>query len=127
MALKISAMCVCAALMITSIRSIKPEVALAAALAAGAAACILSLDEIKELTKLFREFTENAGIADETAAILLKTCGISISGEYAAQICRDAGEGALAQRIEFSVRITLIALAAPLIREAAELIREIGA
>lgn len=126
MALKIAVLCASAALIVTGIKSIKPEIALAVALAAGAAACILSLNELRALSEMFAEITAHAGIEDETMSVIMKACGIAIAGEYAAQVCRDTGEGALAQRIDFAVRIALLALASPLIRETVSMIAELG-
>ena len=42
---------------------------------------------------------------------------MSSISDYVAQLCRDAGEGALTQRVEFGTRVSLTALLMPLAAE----------
>lgn len=98
---------------------------MALALAAGAAACILSVDELGEILTLVKGAFRDAGGGQEELAVLFKAAGIALTGEYASQICRDAGEGALAQRVDFAVKISLFSLAAPMIFKTMKLIMEL--
>lgn len=49
--------------------------------------------------------------------ILFKSAGICLLCTFAAEICRDSGEGTLAERIELTGKCTLIAYSLPLIKE----------
>lgn len=117
MALRVAALCVAAAIVCSSVRAIRPEITLTVALAAGATACVLSMDEIETLVGGLRDLLKSASLRQSDISLILRTGGLTLVGEYAAQLCRDAGEGALSQRVEFSTRITLLALSLPLVTE----------
>ena len=51
------------------------------------------------------------------AATLMKALGVTLAAQFTAELCRDAGEGALASRLELAGRAEILLLALPLIRE----------
>ncbi len=116
-AVKIAALLVAAAVLCVAIRVNRPELAMAVGLLAGLTACLLSMDELAGAVRILKEWLTKAGADDGDTALLLRLCGLSLIGEYAAQLCRDAGEGALAQRVEFGTRVSLTALLTPLAAE----------
>ena len=95
-AVKIAALVVAAAVLCVAIRVNRPELAMAVGLIAGLTACLLSMDELAGAVRVLKEWLAKAGADDGDTALLLRLCGLSLIGEYAAQLCRDAGEGALA-------------------------------
>ena len=114
-AVKIAALVVAAAVLCVAIRVNRPELAMAVGLIAGLTACLLSMDELAGAVRVLKEWLAKADDGD--TALLLRLCRLSLIGEYAAQLCRDAGEGALAQRVEFGTRVSLTALLTPLAAE----------
>ncbi|MHB8157554.1 MAG: stage III sporulation protein AD, partial [Desulfocucumaceae bacterium] len=46
---------------------------------------------------------------------ILKIVGIAYIADFGAQICRDAGEGAVASKIEFAAKIMVLVLAVPIV------------
>lgn len=46
---------------------------------------------------------------------ILKIIGIAYVAEFGAQVCRDAGESAIAARVEFAAKILILALAIPIL------------
>lgn len=71
------------------------------------------LDEINRLM-------DKAGVAAEYGAILLKVAGLCFLAQFGADACRDAGESALASRVETAARLAMTAAALPLFRQLAE-------
>lgn len=71
------------------------------------------LDEINRLM-------DQAGVAAEYGAILLKVAGLCFLAQFGADACRDAGESALASRVETAARLAMTAAALPLFRQLAE-------
>lgn len=96
------------------------------ALAAGAAAFVMSMDEIDRIVHAVKTALQRAEVESEDAETIIKAAGVSVAGEYAAQLCRDAGEGALAQRVDFAVKISLMALAVPLMLRVLDVILVLG-
>ena len=124
-ALRIVALCLAAALVCAALRSVHPQVAAAAALAAGVAALTLSLDDLGGVAAALRalEGTAEAGGAD--GGWLVKLCGLALVAELASDVCRDAGEAALARRIDMGVRLSAAAAALPLAARILERISEL--
>lgn len=127
MAFRVAVLCVAAAVLCLFLKSSRPEIALSVALAAGVIACILSLDELREIVDTVKRALYMARVENEDALLIIKVSGIAIAGEYGAQLCRDAGEGALAQRVDMAVRFTMMALTAPVIMRVLDTIMGLGA
>ena len=121
----LSLLCVGAALICAMLRPQRPEMALGVALAAGAAALMLLLPGLQSAAQVIREFSERAQGAQDGASLLLRAAGIALLAEFAQQLCEDAGEKALAGRIELGVRVALFGMAAPLLREVLLVVEEV--
>ena len=110
-AVKILVLCIAAALICASLRTVYPQVASAVALAAGVGAMMLSRADIAVFADALRVLD---GLTDDGGRLtLLKICAIAIVAEFASDICRDAGEGSLAKRIDTGVRIGIVVTAVP--------------
>jgi stage III sporulation protein AD len=46
---------------------------------------------------------------------ILKIIGIAYIAEFGSQICKDAGEGSIAAKIEFAAKVLVMVLALPII------------
>lgn len=114
-AVRVIILCVSAAMICSAIRVQRPEVATAVSLAIGIGALLMTGESFSTVGSSLREFSELSGLEHGTAAIVLKSAGISIISELGVQICSDAGEGALAGRIRFSTRIVLLGMALPMV------------
>lgn len=126
MAIRVAVMCVAVAVMCLFLKSSRPEIALTVALAAGVVACVASLDELREIVDMVKKALTMAKVENGDALVVVKASGIAIAGEYGAQLCKDAGEGGLAQRVEMAVKLTLMALATPVILRVLDAIMGLG-
>lgn len=114
-ALRILALCVAAAMICALLRTAHPQIASAVAIAAGVLAMTLCIPEIEAVSNMLKQLSADTGSRDHT--YLLRVCGIAMVAEFAADICRDAGERALSGRIEVCVKLGLLAGALPLLTE----------
>lgn len=110
--IRLAGLCLAAALICATVRSAHPQIAAAVALACGLGVLILSLDDLGTLADALRSL-EDAARMDGGRMTLLRLCGIAIVAEFASDICRDAGEAALAKRIDVGVRLGITAAALP--------------
>lgn len=97
------------------LKQIRPEIALQLSILAGAAVFILILSKIKVIVDLLQTLADQANISSYYLLIVLKIVGVAYLAEFGAQICRDAGEGALATKIELAAKVGVIVLAIPII------------
>ena len=103
--IRITALCVVAALLALVIRRGTPELALL--LAVGCTVVVLlSLEELGERSGVSRELFEP----------LCKTIGISFVVKLGGELCRDAGESAMAAVVESAGAVCALLVALPLLR-----------
>lgn len=97
------------------LKQIRPEIALQLSILAGAAIFILIISKIKVVVDLLQNLADQANISSYYLIIVLKIVGVAYLAEFGAQICRDAGESALATKIELAAKVGVIVLAIPII------------
>lgn len=124
-ALRILILCIAAALVCTSLRVMHPQIATVVGLAAGIAALMLSLEDIRELADTVAGLEAYTYQTGETQLQLMKICGIAMIAEFASDICRDAGENALAHRIDVGIKIGIVVFALPAAAKIMEKIAEL--
>lgn len=108
-------------------RQHKPEYAPLISLAAGLAVVFLLLGQLEPIFSQMEEILQQAGIGTEYITVLLKSLGICYITQLAADTCRDAGESAIASKMELAGKITVLTLAVPyftgMLQTVGELIR----
>ena len=97
------------------LKQIRPEIALQLSILAGASIFILVLSKIKVIVDLLQTLADQANISSYYLLIVLKIVGVAYLAEFGAQICRDAGESALATKVELAAKVGVIVLAIPII------------
>lgn len=97
------------------LKQIRPEIALQLSILAGAVIFILIMSKIRIIVDLLQSLADQANISSYYLLIILKIVGVAYLAEFGAQICRDAGEGALATKIELAAKVGVIILAIPII------------
>jgi stage III sporulation protein AD len=76
---------------------------------------LLLVDQISDILLMLREMAEGAHIQMVYLETMLKIIGIAYIAEFAAQISKDAGQGAIAAKIELGGKIVILALAVPIL------------
>lgn len=97
------------------LRRERPELALQLSLVLGIYIFVLMIAKLQIIISLFREMAEKAEISRMYLNTILKIIGIAYVTEFGAQVCRDAGEGIIAGKIEFAGKIFIMMLAVPII------------
>lgn len=91
------------------------SLALLLTLAVSAAVLLRFLPRLREVFGVFRSLGEQAGLSDGYLSVILKIMAISYLAEFAASLCRDAGETAYAAKMELAGKLAVILLAVPVI------------
>ena len=116
MTLKLIALLVAAAGAAMLLRLYRPEFARVLTLAAGAAALACLLPYLSILTEdLTREFSSAAPV-DSLARPMFKIVGMAYLAQFAADVCDDCGEKAMAQKIMLAARVGILILCVPSVR-----------
>jgi len=102
-------------LLILIIRSQRPEIAVLLSITLATIIFLFVLSKINVVLNLFRDLAEKAGVNQLYLNTILKIIGIAYITEFGAQVCRDAGEGAVAGKIEFAGKVLVMVMAIPII------------
>ncbi|NLJ76230.1 MAG: stage III sporulation protein AD [Peptococcaceae bacterium] len=104
-----------ATVLIVVVRSQRPELAVLLSVVAGVIIFLLVLGKISSIMDVIKELASSAGINMVYMGTILKIIGIAYIAEFGAQICRDAGEGTIASKIELAAKILIMVLAVPIV------------
>lgn len=107
------------------LKQYKPEFAIYASIMAGALILVLTMEKITGIINLLKSISDKTYINKQFLGILLKITGIAIITEFAVSICSDAGEKAIASKIEIGSKVIIITMSIPIISSLLELIIEI--
>jgi len=107
------------------LRKQKPEIAVLAGIAAGALMFLLIAAKLSAVVDLLEEYAARADIRPMYFSAVLKITGIAYIAEFGAEICRDAGEGAIAAKIELVGKVIIVTLAIPIITSLLDLVLKI--
>ena len=114
-----------ALIIVILLKQYKPEFVIYVSLIAGALILVMVLDKLTGIIDLLSNLSSKAGVSSQFLGILLKITGISFLTEFAVSICNDAGESAIANKIDLGGKIIIIAISVPIISALLELIIKI--
>lgn len=102
-------------LLILIIKQQKPELAVQLSLTLAAIIFLMVLAKIQVVLSVFQDLADKANISQMYLNTVLKIIGIAYITEFGSQVCRDAGEGAVASKIEFAGKVMIMVMAIPII------------
>lgn len=114
-----------ALIIIVIIKQYKPEFAIYISLISGIIIIFLVFDKLAGIISILTSLSNKAGINATYLSILLKITGIAILTEFGISICKDAGEVAIANKIEFGGKVVIISISVPIISALLEVIMKI--
>ena len=102
-------------ILIVIVRQYRPEYALQLSIITGVMILAMMLGKINSIVTVMKQLADRANINLLYMETVMKIIGIAYIAEFGAQICRDAGEGAIAGKIEFAAKVIVMVLAIPII------------
>lgn len=106
-------------------QSNRSEFALIVSVITGLIIFSMVIDKIKYIIDTLSNLSRNANIEFTYFSTILKIIGIAYIVEFGAQISRDAGENAIASKIELGGKVIMMVLAMPIILALLDLILKI--
>ncbi|MDQ7792997.1 MAG: stage III sporulation protein AD [bacterium] len=97
------------------IRQDRPELAVQLTMALGAVIFALVLGRVLGILEALETLATRAGVDRYHLGTVLRIIGVAYVAEFAAQVCRDAGEGAVAGKVEMAGKVLILAMALPII------------
>ncbi len=117
-----TALCLAGALLAVLLRRSGGEMALLLALAVCGTAAALLMEPLGELKDFWEDAAAWGDLPVQLFQPLVKTVGIALLSRTGSDLCRDAGEGAMASVLETTGAVAAIVVSLPLFRSAWELL-----
>lgn len=108
-------MAVVGTVLILVIRQEKPELAVQVSVAAGLIIFALILWKVIEILDVLERLAVRADLNMVFLGTLLRILGIAYIAEFGTQVCKDAGESALAFKVAMAGKVMILILAVPII------------
>ena len=123
--LKIIGIGLIALIIIVMLKQYMPEFVIYVSLIAGALILFIVVDKLTGIINLLQSLASKASINTEFLTLLIKITGIAFLSEFAVSICKDAGEVAIANKMEIGAKIIIISMSIPIISSLLEIILKI--
>lgn len=111
-----------AAVLCVIVRQYKPEMALGISIACGVLILTSVIAMLAPSVSEIAELTEAAGLDEGWAAILLKALAVCYITQLSSDCCRDAGESAIAGKIELAGKAAIVVISLPVFSQLATLV-----
>ena len=106
-------------------QSNRSECALLVSLVTGIIIFTLILNKLKYVVEVLNQLVRSTGVEFAYFTTILKIIGIAYIVEFGAQISRDAGENAIASKIELGGKVIMMVLALPILLALMDLVVKI--
>jgi len=117
--ISICGLCIVCAIISLTLKRYNPEISLLVSVTAGVIAAIAMLNQITPAISQIKNILSLANLNNTYSLILFKSLGICFLCQFASDSCEDAGEKALAAKIQLAGKISVVVLSLPLIEEIA--------
>jgi stage III sporulation protein AD len=113
--IQIVALTVLAAMLALVLKNQRPELALQLGIAAGALILLLVIDQLAGVLSEIERIGAQFGLQGDQMLVVIKVIGMAYLAEFGVQICKDAGENALAGKVELAGKVMIIAVSIPVV------------
>lgn len=115
----IAGLALVSAVIAVMLRRYNQEYAVVVSITAGVIILVQILANIVPAIRQINSLLTATQLPTEYGIILFKTLGICFLAQFAADSCRDAGESALASKVELAGKLSIVLLALPLFEKIA--------
>ena len=113
-AVKMVLLAITAGILAVFVRERNKEFGLLGSLAAGILIISLFIEPLASVVSGIQELADKGNVDLAFIDVVLKAAAIAFFTEFGAQLCRDAGEGALAKKLGAGGKILILAMALPI-------------
>ncbi|MCI3196575.1 stage III sporulation protein AD [Bacillus sp. HU-1818] len=93
----------------------KPTFAFLIVVFAGCVIFLYLVDQIYDIIRMIEKIAVNANVNMVYVETILKIVGIAYIAEFGAQLTKDAGQGAIASKIELAGKVLILVMAVPIL------------
>ena len=113
------------AVLIVTLQQQKKEIALILGIAVGTLLLWEVGGYLKKIVEGLQQISESAGVSGEDLKLLMKLLAISYLTEFGCEVCKDAGQQALAGKLQLGGKLMMAALSLPVFQSLLKFITEV--
>lgn len=113
--LKLAGVALTALAILVILRNWQPPLAAMMSLVTSVVLFLVILPQVQPVITVIERLALKAHLDQQYLALLFKVLGIAYLAEFAAQICVDAGEKALAAKVQLGGKVLILVLAIPVV------------
>ena len=117
MIFKIAVICLLASLVSLMLKGIGKEYSILVQICAVLVVITLVITYVSKSFEGFFAYVEQLTVVKQAVSVMLKTAVICVMTHFVYDLCRESGNSAIADAVEFGGRLVALVLAMPLIRE----------
>lgn len=110
------------AVIVLILRELRPDMALAASLATGGLIALSVIGKLSGVMEVMSNLSERARLSAGYLSTMIRVIGVAYLAEFGSQVCRDAGAGSIAAKVELGGKLIILAMAAPVVASVVDLV-----
>ena len=108
---------VAATILAVTLKRYNPEISMLLAIGAGVIIFVLVLNQIPQALSQINTLLSRAGMPLQYGQVLFKALGICFLCQFSSDACKDAGQSALAFKVELAGKLMIVLLALPMLED----------
>ena len=114
-----------AAVLSLTVKQTRPEIAFALTILGAAGIILCLVPPVKGIHSMFWDIADRVGIESRYLKLIIKMIGVAYLCQFSAELCKDAGEGAIGSKIELGGKLLILSLSVPIVYRLLELVHAI--
>ena len=107
------------------LKETRKDIAMIVALATVVIIMAFGINYVAQVIELIKTLSDKAGLPDNFLSIILKIIGIAYIVEFAADICKDAGQAAISSKIQFAGKCIILTMGMTIIGNFVDVINKL--
>jgi stage III sporulation protein AD len=103
----------------------RSDISILISLSAGVIIFLLIITQLNEVINFIKDIANKANIDTVYIGVVIKILAIAYLATFCSEICKDAGAGSIASKVEFSAKVLILTLAIPILMAVLESILQI--
>lgn len=112
---KVVGFAIFAVIMIIILKNQRPEIALILSIFTGISIMIFAMYKMSSVVEVLNDLINKSGVNKDFLLIVIKVIGIAYLVEFGKNICTDAGQSAIATKLEMAGKVVIVVLTIPLV------------
>lgn len=123
--IQIVSLALVATILIIILKQYRPEFSILISLLTSVFITLFAFEKIQVIVNMLNDLIAASGIDKTFFEILIKITGIAYVVELAADLCLDAGEKAIASKVQLAGKVLIVTMSVPIITTLIETITEV--